>query len=46
VITNAQRADLLLPFLQRTRFADRWQLRAGFIKMQVFGVPTDLLFGQ
>ncbi|SAM35116.1 hypothetical protein BN1864_LIB5394:05163 [Pseudomonas sp. 1 R 17] len=46
VITNAQRADLLLPLLKRARLADRWQLSTGFIKMQVFGVRADLLFGQ
>lgn len=47
VVANAQRADLLLPLLQRTRFAVGWQLRAGLLKeMQVFGVRADLLFGQ
>jgi hypothetical protein len=46
VITNAKSADLLLPLLQRACFADWWKLRTGFIKMQVFGVRADLLFGQ
>ena len=46
VVTNAQCADLLLPLLQRARLADRWQLRTGLIKVQVFAVRADLLFGQ
>ena len=46
MVTNAESADLLLPLLQRARLADRWQLRTGLIKMQVFGVRADLLFGQ
>ena len=46
VVANAQCADLLLPLLQRASLADRWQLRTGFIKMQVFGVRAYLLFGQ
>ena len=46
MVTNAQHADWLLPLLQRARLVDRWQLRTGLIKMQVFGVRANLLFGQ
>ena len=46
MISNTQCANLLLPLLQRACLADRRQLRPGFIKMLVFGVRADLLFGQ
>ena len=38
VIADAQGADLLLPLLQSTCFADRRQLRTSLIEVQVFSV--------
>ena len=46
MIANAQGADLLLPLLQGASLADRRQLGACFVEVQVLSVGTDLLFWQ
>ena len=46
MITNAQGTDLLLPLLQGASLADRWQLCACLVEMQVLSVGADLLFWQ
>lgn len=45
-VTNAQGADLLLPLLQGACLADRRQLCACFVEVQVLSVGADLLFWQ
>lgn len=46
MITNAQGTDLLLPLLQGASLADRWQLCACLVEVQVLSVGADLLFWQ
>ena len=46
MITSAQGADLLLPLRQGASLADRWQLCACLVEVQVLSVGADLLFWQ
>lgn len=46
MVTDAKRANLLLPLLKRARFADRRKLGTGLVEVQVLAVRAYLLLGQ